>query len=174
MRSEQKATMEPKPDSGLEIDTDDRQQEGEWRMQRVAWTFFTVLLILVSLGLFGRGGPLSDAEVYAADGTFYIEYERFMRNHSPAQLRVTFKAASDTARISVGESYLEHTEMDQITPQPERVIGEAGAHTYVFHTRPNARMQVVFQFMPDDIGLIEGWISLNDHSRQSFDQFVYP
>ena len=166
--------MERQRYPGLEIDDDIRQQKSEWVLQRVAWLLFTALLACIMLGLFGRGGPISRVESESDDGLLQVEYERFIRNHSPDKLQLTIQARSDTVRVRLDGEYVRRIQIDQVIPQPERVIGEEGAITYVFNTRASASMRAAIHFSPDHIGKLDGWIAVDGQPRQAFSQFVYP
>jgi len=167
--------MEGKTQRSIEMDDDPRQQEIEWLVQRVAWALLTALLIAVALGLFGRGGPMSKVEARSEDGMFSIEYDRFLRHHSPDVLRVTVrKAGAPLVRIRMDSIYARDIHIERITPDPEREIGADGTVTYVFRTRPDAELEASFHFTPEKHGKLEGWIALDDGARHSLTQFIYP
>jgi hypothetical protein len=165
--------MEPEQYPGLEMDADHRQQRREWLLQRITPLFLLALLALIALGLFGRGGPISKVEASAYDGSFRIEYDRFVRHHSPDMLRVNMQALSSTVSVKLDSEYLKQVEIERITPQPERVISEDGAVIFVFNARAAAHIYVTFHFVPETIGRLKGWVTVDDKPRRSFDQFVY-
>lgn len=158
----------------LEIDADLRQQRYEWVMERIAWAVMTVLLLGIACGLFGRGGPLSTRDAASPDGLVRIEYERFVRYHSPDELRLKINADSDVVRVEFSGEYIQHIQIDRITPQPERELSENGDVTFVFGSRPGTQVHAVFAFTPQKLGGLDGWASVSNGVRLPFSQFVYP
>lgn len=167
--------MEQNAQRSIEMDDDPRQQDIEWVIQRIAWLLLTALLVAVALGLFGRGGPFSKVGAMAEDGSVRVEYQRFLRYHSPDVLQVSIeKAASRTVRLRMDSQYARHIQIERITPDPQQELGEDGAVTYLFNVQPGAKVDVSFHFAPEKYGKLDGWISLDNGSRLPFAHFVYP
>ena len=62
----------------LELATDDAFQQIEWRIQRIGWLVWAMLLLAALLGLTGSGW-LSGAEVTSDDGAVTVKYDRFLQ-----------------------------------------------------------------------------------------------
>jgi len=158
----------------IEIDDDPRQQEIEWKMQRIAWVVLSLLLLAVAFGLFGRGGPMSTVEETSPDG-FTVEYERFLRHDSPDVMRVSVqKTSSALVRVKIDSLYARHIQIERVTPEPERETGADGVVTFVFRTQPGTRFEATFYFTPEKHGSLKGWIALDTGARHALSQFVYP
>lgn len=166
--------MEPEQYRALEIDADHRQQRREWATQRFAKVGLLALLIAIGLGLFGRGGPISAVEKSAGGGAARLEYQRFVRHHSPDRLELSAQARSTIVRVSIASAYLKQVQLEHITPPPERVVSADGAVEYRFNTVPDARLHATFHFAPDYVGPLRGWIAVDGQGRLAIDQFVYP
>ncbi|MHB1352925.1 MAG: hypothetical protein ACYCWA_06400 [Thiobacillus sp.] len=158
---------------GLEIDIDPVRQRREWRVKRVAWALLYAALAAIVSGVLGKG-PISTTGAASGDGSVQVEYERFVRRHAPDQLRVTATAAGDTVAIHVDSAYLSDVRLEEITPQPGRVIAADGATTFIFNARPGARLHLGFDYQPERAGPLRGWIAAGDGARVAFRQFVYP
>lgn len=158
---------------GLQIDPHLRQQEWEWRIQRISWVFFYALLAAILLGALGRG-PLSQTRLQAPGGGFEMEYERFMRHLSPDLLRVTVRPASDHFRLRFENGYIERVQVEQIVPEPQETVSEEGATVFVFKAAAARPAQVEIYIRPQKIGAIEGRVALDDGPPQAFGHFVYP
>lgn len=159
----------------IEIDDDPGQQDIEWSIQRVAWAMLSLLLLAIALGLFGRGGPLSKVETMSEDRRYVVEYDRFLRHDSPDVLRVAVeKAAAPVVRVQMDNRYARYIQLERVTPDPERETGADGVVTFLFRTRPGARLEVSFYFTPEKHGSLEGWIAVDDSPRHTIKQFVYP
>ena len=66
------------------------------------------LLLYALAGGLGGGGPLSTAEVVAADGSARVRYERFARQHTPNSVEISLTQVPDgrPTRLYVSGSYL--------------------------------------------------------------------
>lgn len=76
----------------LEIHEDLPFQEREWKIQRAAWVFMALVIVLALLGLFSTG-PLSSAKEEAADGALTVGYERFIRHDGRTTITIEGTAA---------------------------------------------------------------------------------
>jgi hypothetical protein len=114
------------------MDDDPRLQKRDWAVQRLGRWLLLLLLAGVAMGLFGRGGPLGAVHVARPDRSLAVDYDRFIRHHSPDTIRLTARAAGNTTLLSMDVRYAGQIQIEQITPQPEREIGSDGAVTFVF------------------------------------------
>jgi hypothetical protein len=151
-----------------------RRQEREWLLQRIAWWLLLTLLAAIGMGLFGRGGPLSELRLGSRDGALLIELDRFIRYHSPDTLTVTVRTSLEKTPIRLDARYLRQIQIEHVTPQPAREIGGGAAVTYVFDTRPGERLTATFHFSADKYGRLAGWVESADGNRVDFSQFAYP
>lgn len=165
--------MEKSRYPGLEIPEDMRQQQREWRMQRVLWPVLYAILLAIAIGFLGKG-PVSDAEVGEPDDALHMKYQRFLRYRAPDKLELAVQARTETVEITLDNQYVRNIEIEEIMPTPERVISGAEATTFVFNGRGSATLHAQFYFKPETIGSLEGRIALKDQAPQSFSQFVYP
>jgi hypothetical protein len=158
---------------GLEIPEDMRQQQREWRMQRVLWPILYAMLLAIAIGFLGKG-PVSHAEVGEAGNDLHMKYQRFLRYRAPDKLELEVRAGAETVEITFDKQYVSNIEIEKIMPTPERVVSGADTTVFVFNARGTTRLQAQFYFKPEKIGSLEGRIALKDHAPQSFRQFVYP
>ena len=157
---------------GFEIDEDLRHERREWRVQRIAWVLLYLLLGAIALGLFGHG-PLSKA-VIGPDDAPVLEYERFMRHRSPDTLHVTALPSNGKAIVAFDRQYLQRITIEQVEPQPERVVAGADDTRFIFNAASAQAVDIQFDIRPDRVGSAEGWIAVNGGERRHFSQFVYP
>ncbi|HEV2609066.1 MAG TPA: hypothetical protein VGU61_02265 [Noviherbaspirillum sp.] len=166
--------MEQQHFPGLQIDSDMRQQNREWVIQRIAWVLLAVLLLAILLGLFGRGGPLSTISEKSADGMLRLDYERFVRNHTPDKLQLAVKARSESMQVKISSEYVRKIRIEDITPTPVRSSSGQDGIVLVFDTRPSEMMEAAIHFSPEGIGKLEGWIAVDGRQPHHFNQFIYP
>jgi hypothetical protein len=158
---------------GLEIPEDMRQQQREWRMQRVLWPILYAALLAIAVGFLGKG-PVSHAEVGESGDVLHLKYQRFLRYRAPDKLELEVQAKTETVEISLDNRYVRNIEIEKIMPTPERIISGADATVFVFNGRGSTTLHAQFYFKPETIGSLEGTIALKDQPPQSFSQFVYP
>jgi hypothetical protein len=100
---------------GLQIDDDLRFQRRTWRIQRIGWIAFALLVLAGLLGVFGSG-PLSRAE--ATGEGVRIEYDRFARLQSSATLRITIDPAAvrdGAIRLVLAGDYIHNAQIQYST-----------------------------------------------------------
>ncbi|MEW6705187.1 MAG: hypothetical protein AB1430_10090 [Pseudomonadota bacterium] len=159
--------------AGLQLDQNLRQQRREWWLQRVAWVLFTLLLLAVALGLAGQG-PLSHEQRASADGTLRVEYQRFLRRHTPETLELQLQATSDRVLLRVDNAYLHRVEVENLFPEPREVWAEDDATVFEYRARPGGRLQVRLTLRPESPGRLRGWVSADGGEPLRLAHFVYP
>ena len=133
--------------SGLQISDDPRFQRAFWRVERVAWFFFTAILVAALLGFTGAGGPLSRQGIETADAE--INYPRVMRWATRDEIEI---AASGNTPILLGldGTFLDLFEIRAITPPPLRSEVQADGIRMEFAAAEvlGARRKIVLQVAP--------------------------
>jgi hypothetical protein len=161
--------------SQLEIKQDLEFQEREWRVERVAWVLGAVLLVLAALGLFGRGGPLSNVVVQYAAGASQLKYERFVRKLAPTlvELRLTETGADPVVWVDRG--FVERVEITNVAPQPDHTATNGDQLLLTFAaSAPGQPITVQIYFEPQVAGPLSGRAGLVDGESFQFNVFVYP
>ena len=141
---------EEKQNDLLQINEDIEFQKKEWSWARLGWVLMLIIALAGLLGLFGQG-PLSKSTARA--GGIEVEYERFERLLSPAQIEVKLTQQdfqNGEARVQVDRNMLNMYNLQDIVPEPDQSILSGEFITYVFnvgqiraaapdHLRPAAR-----------------------------------
>jgi hypothetical protein len=161
----------------LEIDQDLDFQQRSWMVQGIGWVVMPLIVLAALLGLLGSG-PLSSATAGSEAGPLWLEYDRFGHHQGPMTLRFHLgaKAVSEgMARLWLSQDYVEKIQIEQVTPEPERVEMSSGGLTYIFPvTEPNQEMIVTFYLKPDKFGPLTGQVGLVEGQSLHFNQFIYP
>jgi hypothetical protein len=171
----------------VQIEEDPRFQRREWRVQRVAWLVFALIIVAALAGVFGRG-PLSSASVSGAG--LRLDYERLARWRTPQTLTIQLTgddAAAGPHVIWISRDYLEGVEIERITPEPasERLSPGrvefhfnqiiVGASTATAAARPaEAPPTITFSLLATARGRRSGSLGLNDGPPIEFWQFIMP
>jgi len=120
-----------------------------WRFERIVWTFFVLIIALDIAGLFGRG-PIAQAEIRCADGSFGVHYERIERTGTPSMLVITLERSAfvnGVATLHVIDAVVGSLGAQRVIPQPaSTVIGDGGL-TYTFPGR-DAPAEVRIELQP--------------------------
>lgn len=165
----------PKQGSGLEIDDDIDFQRKEWRVERIGWIAMALLGLIGLIGLFGEG-PL--ATVTAANGPVEVQYDRFERLLSPAQMvfQIAPEAAqNDEVRLQMGRKLLDGLEVEDISPEPDSMELTPDHVVYVFKIKePNAPLQITFDMETAKAGPHSGQVGIENGALVDVRQFVYP
>ena len=171
------AAAEKTEDDGLEIPEGSGVTPREERFHRIGWLLLALLVLAALAGLLGPG-PLSSRTARAGPA-LSVEYERFVRNHAPADLRIRVvpPPGEGVVRLHVNRAFLEATQLDNISPEPEAVeIGPAG-HIYVLKApRLGGRETVILYHYQADgpFADIPARVGIEGGPQVRFDQFVYP
>ena len=115
---------------GLQLDEHRDRQERYWRMQRVAWAGFGVIMLLAVLGLTGSGGVFQTRSI--GFGTATVELPRVTRWEGSDELSVTFHDAADRHEIRIAQPFFDRFSIERIQPEPLDNVLLPGAQSLVF------------------------------------------
>jgi hypothetical protein len=164
-------------ESKFDIEQDLSFTEWECTVQRVGWGVMGLAVILALLGVFSSG-PLSHANVTSTDARLSLQYEQFVRYLAPTVLRVHLRPEANGdrhARLWIDRRYLQGVEVQQVTPQPQRVEAAAERFTYVFALAAGGQpTTVTFHVQLNTTGPLPGRLGLGGGPPLAFSQFVYP
>ncbi len=121
-------------------------------------------------GLFG-GSPLWTR---TAEGEgLAVRYPVFARRTAPATLEVRIERPPGEARVALATAYLERVRVEQVTPPPLRVVASPEWMAFVF-AADGGPIRVAFEVQPQEYGIFEGRLRLDDSPPLRFRQVVYP
>jgi hypothetical protein len=161
----------------LEISQDLAMQRRIWTLQRIGWGVIALVLLVIMLGLTGRG-PFSEATAGQAGSSLQVDYERFARHNAPAQLQIHVGpgvARNGKACIWLNQEYLESISIEQISPEALSTKVLSDRLVYEFELPDAKRLATItFETKPQKVGPLAGRVGLEDGRSLSFQQFVYP
>ena len=172
--------MEPGVSSkstAIELETDDRFQKTEWRVQRVGWVIWICILVAAVLGFVGPG-LFSQTRSVARDHSLVITYDRFVHFHHPTTFSVAFELESvgtDHFELTVSKVLLECIDIQRIDPEPKRSAITRDGVAYLFETDGQSRTgTLIFHVDYETPGRVAGNITLSGHQPANIAQFVFP
>lgn len=158
-------TQEPpiRPD-GLQIAEAPAFQNAFWKVERVAWVGFALIIILAVLGLTGSGGPLS--ETTTRIGTAQVTYTQVMRWQTGGQIEIAVPdIPAETLTVAFDNRHSRHFMIDAISPEPEQVVLAADRHVYRVTTLPGKAGVIVFDVTARAPGMAQFELTVGDESR---------
>lgn len=169
--------MSPSRHADLEVDEDMRFQRRSWRVQRVGRAFVFLLVLAALAGFFGGGG-VARTEAHSADGALAVEYRRFARNHSDAELTVRVQpagAAGDPVRVWLSRPLLRAVEVERVTPEPVRSTAGGERVTFEFATAAGGGpVEIVFHGRTREPGVARGRVGVEGGGEVDVRPFVFP
>lgn len=147
----------------------------EWRVQRVGWVLFTLVVLLALFGVFGRGAY---SRRHANDQHLRIDYERVLRHGAISDLKITVgpQAGADSSfRLYVSADYLGQFQIDDILPAPAS-SGFRGEFAYFDFARADAAHdgQIVFHMKPTGYWRVDAAIASAGMPPLRLKQFILP
>lgn len=140
----------------------------EYKVQKVFWVLITFFLVAGLLGVFGEG-ILSRVIIEEED--FQIEYERFMRDETPADFSVYItKSSGNSVTIAVGKDYIKKVKIQGVVPQPASVETRDERLIYTFNAAGNGL--ITFNIQPQYVGAVNLEIAVQGHTKH-LNQYIF-
>ena len=159
--------------STLELEEDRDFERRERRVRRAGTWALCAFLIAAGAGLFGSG-PLSNAETRSNDSMLVARFERFTRNRATTTLDLMLRSGTPVIQMGLNATFAERIKIEQITPEPTRVLTSGARHVYEFAaTGPDSVVRVVLRYRPETLGRLTAVIT-SAQSQLRFRQLVYP
>lgn len=148
-----------------------------WRIQRIGWLVFVLLLIAGVLGFFGHG-PLSKATVNPPGSALLVDYDRLARRETPCMLELHLEKAalaSGEVRIHLNHALVDQTQIKQIVPAPLAAEPLADGVRYLFRIDPTCDSACIrFSENPTTPGYVDAEVTVEGARPVRFRQFIYP
>jgi hypothetical protein len=152
----------------IEMDEALALHETGWKVQRVGWICFMLIIVLALLGLFGNG-VLSRQK--SETGGNMIEYERFGRYESSTTLHIVARTVDGKAVVRIPQHYLQHFELERIIPSP---VAEGVHNGYcVYSFTADESMHILLYGMLKRRGSLEADVKVNNTALK-VSQFIFP
>lgn len=161
----------------MQIEQDMEFERRDWVMQRVGWIVMLLMVVAALLGFLGQG-PLTRLTAGGRGGPLAVEYYRFDRVQSPADLKVSLMPGSDAegeVRVWIERQYMESISVEQITPEPAET--EVWPDRLVFTFKrgdADGEAAIIFRFRHEEFGSHDARVGIVGGPEVSFSQFVYP
>ena len=101
---------------GLQLDEDRALQRRYWRIQRIAWWGFGLIMLLAVLGFSGSGGMFQKQTVSFKDAV--VEAPRVSRWEGSDDLTIRFGDAAPTHSVTLSQPFFDRFTLERIQPEP--------------------------------------------------------
>lgn len=159
----------------LEVNDDLDFQRRVWRFERIGWVLMGLIGFAGLLGLLG-GGLLSSAE--SGDERLRIEYQRFHRHLSPAELTIHIDKAAvknDAVTLVLNQGLSDKFKIETIVPPPTQwQLAGDGMHLRFLAADFAALATVRFYLKAQGYGPAAIAIGLEGTTPIALRQFIYP
>lgn len=145
-------------------------QETFWRVERFAWVFFALILVAVTLGLTGSGGPLSRSTLVADRSVANVP--RFSRWEAPDEIRITL-APSNDQNLTLAAAFFSKFQIETMQPPPARTEPGPASTVYHFGSSQTDPLLVSINLRPLHPGQVAYTLGLNGNPV-SAETFVWP
>lgn len=172
------SSRKAKQTSGLQVAEDLDFQEKEWKVQRLGWVLFALLILLAAAGLFGNEF-LAIARAGAEGDGLWVDYQRFARLFSPKEMQVSVGpqafSAQDTVEIRVNRDFIDDVRIESIEPEPASVELQADSYVYTFEVDAlEQAIEIDFDFQFLSPGLHRASVEVPSGEEVHLSHFVYP
>lgn len=140
-----------------------------WRVQRIGRVLLLLGLAAAVLGIFGTG-PLAHSTARAPDGSFLVDYDRFVRSTQSSELEISMRSLRRSARIEIAQGYLDATRLSAVSPQPDSETASSGRVVLSYEHRPS---RIELEIVPGTIGMHRATIWV-DGTPTTFRQLTWP
>lgn len=138
----------PRSDLAQLIGEDRPFQMRFWKIQRLLWIMFALIILFAFAGFTGRGGAFSRATQQI--GAVTIEYPLGWRLEARDRLAITAQG-SGPLTVSIDAALADSVEIEAITPAPSKSQTRNGQLVYSFDGAPGATQHIALTLKPTAI-----------------------
>ncbi|WP_136685762.1 hypothetical protein [Falsirhodobacter xinxiangensis] len=150
---------------GLQLDEHRDSQLKFWRIQRVAWVFFALIIVGALLGLTGSGGLLQKQSVSLGEVT--LKLPRVSRWEAADEISITFGGNVETPSITISQPFFERFGVERIQPEPASTTLTPFGQTFTFDAAGNAERAVQIDIRSLHFGFTRFEIAVGSERRST-------
>ena len=156
----------------MDLKYDPAHEEREWFVQRVCWGLMALAVIAALVGFLGSG-PISRKT--SGGETLRVKYQRFGRYQAPAELKIYCRPeAGERFELSFDRAFIESSEIEEISPEPEKTRSEGDRYVYMFQKGEGGEHLVTFRIKGERFGKQTAKVMLNGTQSVNIQTFYWP
>lgn len=149
-------------------------QQRHWRLERVGWVVFLLIVLLASLGVFSQG-VLSLTTVESADAALAVDYQRFERNSAAGEMTVRLQGeAGGVMQLDITGDLLNKFAIEGIQPAPLNSESLGDGLRLSFRTDRAGDATVYLALRVAGLGSSQSQFAITGSTPIAVDQFIYP
>ncbi|WP_318389998.1 hypothetical protein [Enterobacter sp.] len=147
----------------------------EARVRQMGLLIMLLIVVAATGGLFSKG-YFSHHTRTAADGKVALEYERFGRLLSDAEIKIVARPAGDpVTTVVLGGDFMDDFDVQTLQPQPDKMYTLHNTLVLVYqHAGKPEGVTLWLSVNPLNAGTSHSWLSVNGGKPLPFWQFIYP
>lgn len=142
MTQDTRLDIPPVRPDGLQLNEPRERQRRYWKVQRIAWWCFGLVMLLAVLGFTGSGGFFHKQRVQFAAAT--VEVPRVSRWEGSDDMSITFTEPTGTHHLVISQPFFDRFMIERIQPEPETNGLAPGAQVMTFSAQDDPPHQVNF------------------------------
>lgn len=158
--------------SSLDLEDHRKFQFGFWRVQRIAWVGFLLILAAALAGLTGAGGPLSRASVDLGGGV--VDHPRVSRWSAADEFRIRLAPGESERELLLSTAFADHFQIEDIQPAPVRSVAVADGDRLIFEAQPDRVAAVVLHVRAQKPGVADYAVGLNGDTPRVLRSVILP
>lgn len=149
-------------------------QQRHWRLERIGWGVFLLIVLLATLGVFSRG-VLSLTTAQSADGALTVDFQRFERTSATSEMTIRLRGEStQVLQLEITGDLLDKFSIQGIQPEPLSSDSFQDGIRLAFRTDQAGDAAVYLALRAAAPGWSRSQFALTGSSPTAVDQFIYP
>ncbi|GHD15051.1 hypothetical protein ACFOEZ_16770 [Tianweitania populi] len=159
-------------EDGLQLEEHRTFQERFWKVERIAWVFYGLIVVASLVGLTGSGGMLAAASQQQGDSQ--IDYPRVSRWQTSDMITLRLAPGGAERRITFSDSFFEQFQLEAVQPQTTDVIGQGGKQTLVIKAEDKQPILVQLHLRPIHPGIADYAIAIDNAAPSALTTVILP
>lgn len=149
-------------------------QRRHWRVERIGWVVFLLVVLAALAGLFSQG-PLSHSVSLSADGRLRIEYQRFERNGASARMHLQLRGEpGQLLQLDITGDLLDKFHIETLHPEPAHSRSFDNGLRLLLLTDPSGQASLHLALRGAAMGTSRSRFVLGGSPPLGITQFIYP
>ncbi len=159
-------------EDGLQLEEHRTFQERFWKVERIAWVFFGLVVTASLLGFTGSGGYLAVASAQQGENT--IDYPRVSRWQGTDVIEIAMAAGAAERRVTLSETFFDMYQVEDVQPQAREVIAQAGQQTLMIQAQEGQPVTVRLHLRAKSPGLARYEVAVDQTAPASLTTVILP
>lgn len=149
-------------------------QQRHWRLERIGWLVFLLIVLLAALGVFSQGA-LSEATARSADGALVVDYQRFERTSAVSEMTIRLQGKpTQVLRLEITGDLMDKFSIQGIQPAPLSSDSFQDGIRLAFRADQAGNAAVYLALRSAAPGWSRSQFVMAGTSPIAVDQFIYP